>query len=213
MTVVIEDGFSGTNGDNITGRTPDTIDNGNTWNDFQQLGAGAGESEVQSNEMAFGQNGRGVSIEGADADGTIQFEWYTPSGSNNRNSMIFRLSDNYNYNYLNIRHDQGTNDDWQLVNVVASGFDTELSNSYVWTDNAWHTIKLNCDGDTINAWIDENQIITDRTMAENNTNTSHGVYRNASDGVARTDDFTFDDTGAPPVGGIASQRTLIGVGI
>ena len=193
---VIFDQFTGSNGSAITGRTPDTYDNGNTYFNSGLKGLGTGGGEIQSNQCSMTVNNGGHLIETSYSDVKVGMKFIPAVSSINRGSLAFRANDSYNQWYFNFRED---NSDWQLGYYSSGGDAVVDSSSYTWTEGQTYEIMVICNGNSIKVYVDD-ELVSSVTNSTLNTETAYGFNRHTGSSATRYDDFYVTTDLSEPAG-------------
>lgn len=201
MTTLILDHFTGTNGDNLHGRTPDTTNTpGHTWDVF------AGHLHISgSNNAVTGDFGDCfATIDAGVADGVVSVA-LAPSASYGQ-YVFFRYSDSSNYWYAMLYG--GSFFGFRLYKRV-SGSDSLVATGADLSGGV-QTVQITLSGNAISATIAGGNLIS-TSDSFNSTATKHGFGGDTFDSTA-FDDFQFDGSaggGTNQFPAIAGYRSLI----
>ena len=177
-TILISDGFSGTDGTSINGRTPDTVGSA-TWAEVF-----APAPVIDTNQIKAGAAAASAAhISCGVADFTVTVD-YTYRGEN-FNGILVRSSDSSNY--YRIYHDTGN---WTFQKRAAGSNSTLATVAQTLTSGVTYTLKVVCSGTTLAFYVD-NVLKSEQTgQTFNQTATRAGVLLSNSSGtVSRFDNF------------------------
>lgn len=190
--VLVYDKFIGNDSDDVTNRTPDTINiPGNQWIDIAystDYNASAGGGVIQSNQLSLTNNQGGQAIVTGEKDAIVSVYWTPGVGVANRNAIVFRHSSNNNHFLFNFREDNG---DWSVSKLVGSTTATAVIANTLYTFNEGQTYHMMVilNGNNMSFHIDGTEVGS-AVDSDLNTNTAYGVLRHNGDNTTRFDDFT-----------------------
>lgn len=184
---IIYDQFSGDDGDDVTGRLPDTVNNGSVWEDAKNFStdATAGSGTIESNQVKLTANSSAQVIDSGYSDCTIDLDWTPAVGQASRNSIVFRYQQDGDSWLFNFREE---NADVRILENIADSFFTRSSASYTFTEGQTYNLKVRLDGTAIKCYVDDVQVLAYSSSNKQNE-THHGFLRNSSVDEAYMDNF------------------------
>ncbi|NIT58398.1 MAG: hypothetical protein GWN00_19880 [Aliifodinibius sp.] len=199
MTIKVQDTFTDTNGTLLNNHTPDTDVVGGGW-------SGSTAAEINSNQLRFDTDNSTNTIDGGTSDGDIYFDWIVASAALNRNSLIYRYTDDNNHWRYNLREDNG---DVRIVERNGGTNTTRDTASFTFSGGTTYVARMNLSGTSMEGFIDDVSQVT-YTSSFKQTETNHGVQRNTGSLLTKIDNFVIDDLVV--AGATKPALALLGVG-
>lgn len=178
-TLIVHDSFAGTPSTTIEARSPDTVNNGQTWDvedtateDIRISGGGTAATSAGSNGYAL--------IETSVADVRIRTTRSATNALNRRGGILFRASNFSNHwRFVLLGNGTGGYTGWELRRTSSGTITTQTSGNFGTAYTSGAQIEILCQGSRIRGYVSQDGSswteVFDVTNTTHQTNTKHGI--------------------------------------
>jgi hypothetical protein len=199
MASIATDNFSGTNGDDIGGRT--TTTGSLTWAE-----AGVCGFDIQTNKASYvtGAGNCMATVDASDASVTVQVEIDIPSANDYYYGLVARFSDANNFWLITTQRASAGTPVMHIYDITAGAYDGSCDSDNLGAiSGTTITLKATTNSDTIEGYVGGSLVSSCTTASFNHTAPTDGfVINDAGNTTGRWDNFSIDSDptggGAPP---------------